>query len=142
MRRSWNKIGFTILEILVVISVIAILLGIAIPRFKGMQDDVKLIKAKREVAVITAALESFRRSDPSHAFPIEVTAITTLQANHLITANPRIISTVLYDPFATTPLTEYSYMTSADGKYYVIWSVGIAGQRTPTAISNTGVITY
>jgi len=38
--------GFTLVELLVVITVIAILLGITIPRFKGMQDEAIGLKPK------------------------------------------------------------------------------------------------
>jgi len=58
-KKSVRNKGFTILEILVVISVIAILIGIAIPRFKGMQDAANAIKAKSELRSIQAAIESY-----------------------------------------------------------------------------------
>ena len=51
--------GFTILELLIVIAVIAILVGIALPRFKGMQDEGNIARAKGELRMLTTAVESY-----------------------------------------------------------------------------------
>ena len=38
--------GFTLIELLIVVAVISILISIALPRFKGMQDEGNIAKAK------------------------------------------------------------------------------------------------
>ncbi len=114
-----NKKGFTILEILVVISVIAILIGIAIPRFKGLQDEARVAKAKAEVKTLQAAVESFKNNSTTGAFPADIGAALT-------TANPRIITATLYDPFET-PDTIYGYQRNTAGTCYVIWANGVNG---------------
>jgi general secretion pathway protein G len=132
--------GFTILELIVVLLVLGIIIGIAIPNIKGMQQNTNITKASKEIATIETALEMYRTSTSS--YPIATTPITNLQQQYLINATPRIISAVLYDPFAATSTTEYSYMSSPNGKYYVIWSVSLSGAVQPSAISNSGVISY
>jgi len=53
------KKGFTIIELVIVISVLIILIGIAIPRMKGMQDSSNIVRAKKELQTLQAAVESY-----------------------------------------------------------------------------------
>ncbi|MBF0490468.1 MAG: type II secretion system protein [Candidatus Omnitrophica bacterium] len=130
--------GFTILELLVVISVLAILIAIAIPRIKGMKDAGTVAKAKSELASIQTALESYKAFDSSKSYP---PTTTTLTASYLSIAAPKIVG-VLYDPFGATSTTEYSYIASYNQKYYVIWSASLAGDAPPTAVSDTGDVSF
>jgi len=119
-----SKKGFTILEILVVLSVIAILIGIAVPRLKGMQDQANISKAKAELRALQAAIVSYYTNTSPNAYP---PTSTTVGATYLTTATPQIISSPLYDPWGATSTTEYKYVLSSNGKYYVIGSVGPNG---------------
>ena len=136
-----NFKAFTIIEVLIVLTVLGILIGIAVPKIKGMQQNGNVIKANKELAAIEAALESYHTFVPSHSYPIQTSVYTNLQLNYLLHANPNMIATILYDPFATTP-TEYSYMSSSNGQYYMIWSASLAGPNPPTGIDNTGKVSY
>ncbi len=93
-------------------------MGISIPRLKGMRDEANVTKAKREVKVLQAAVESYRMN---HANTLPTTITTDLTG-----AFPQMISADLPDPFNTTAPT-YQYDKSTDGKYYVIFSVGLNG---------------
>ena len=53
-----NKHAFTLIELIAVIMVIAIIVGIALPRFSGVQDEALITKAKVELRTIQSALES------------------------------------------------------------------------------------
>ena len=132
-----SKKAFTIIEILVVISVIAILMGIAIPRIKGMQDAAKIVKVNKELKTLQTAMESYYINH-NKTYPPDVDAFA---ATYLVPAFPSYFSAPPNDPFAATP-AEYKYLLSPDGKYYVMWSVGASGEDQPTSISNTGVISY
>lgn len=132
--------AFTLIELILVIVVLGILIGMAVPKIKAMQQNGYAVRAKREVATIMAALESYYTFN-SNSYPVATTSITNVQATYLLNATPRMISNIIYDPFAASN-TEYSYMTSSNGQYYVVWSVSLAGYSQPTGISNTGVISY
>ncbi len=132
------KKGFTILELLVVISVLVILIGIAIPRFKGMQDAAKVAQAKGELQTMQAAIESYYMNQTTKAYPA---SNATVGASVLSTQSPQIISsTPPYDPFGSTSTTEYIYTKSANGSHYVIYSVGAAGSGS-ASIVNGGTVT-
>jgi prepilin-type N-terminal cleavage/methylation domain-containing protein len=133
------KKAFSILEILVVLTVLAILIGIAIPRISGMQQQGNLAKVRAELKTLKAAIESYNTFSNHHGYP---PSSTILQASYLVNASPQIISNILYDPFGATPTTEYNYLSSSNGAYYIVWSAGTSGQNQPTAISSTGDISY
>lgn len=130
------KKGFTILELLVVIAVISILIGIAVPRIKGMQDEANRTKAEAEVRTLQTAIESYYINQTPNAYPA---TSTTLGNSTLKSAKPLIVSEVLYDPFLATS-TEYNYIRSSNAKYYVILSVGIDGTADITGINDLGVL--
>jgi len=126
--------GFTIIELLVVISVIAILIGVAYPRFKGMQDEANISKAKAELSTMQAAVESYNLHQ--QAYP---GTTTTICVTNLNTASPLIISDVLYDPFSAV-VREYRYILADMGAYYVIFSVGVDGGADITGITDAGAL--
>lgn len=118
----FSKKGFTILELLIVISVIAILVGIALPRFKGMQDEGNIAKAKGDIRMLQTAVESYYIHN-SNVLPADTGVLTT--------AVPQIApSTLPKDPFGGAA---YGYATAGD--YYVVYSIGPApaGAATITA---------
>jgi len=120
-----KKKGFTLIELLIVIAVIAILIGIALPRFVGMRDEGKIAQAKGELRSLQTALESYYIH--SNAYPADLTALTT--------ATPSVIGAALPDdPFNAG--NTYGYSTA--GQYYVVYSVGTAGDGT-AAVTDAGV---
>ena len=51
--------GFTLIELLIVIAVIAILVGITVPRFLGMRDEANMAVAAGETNALKAAVEAY-----------------------------------------------------------------------------------
>jgi len=137
------KRGFTLIEILIVIVVIAILAGISLPYMKGMQDEGNTAKAAGELRTLATAVESFYIHN-SHEYPVQTKSVDNAwqsDANSLTTASPTIIKTVLTDPFKSSQ--EYSYATSANTSgsvYYVIFSVGPDNTADITGINASGVV--
>ena len=51
--------GFTLAELLVVITVIALLIGLLFPAFRGVQDQAKRTQAKNDLTQIVTAVNAF-----------------------------------------------------------------------------------
>jgi len=119
--------------LLVVISVIAILVGIAIPRFKGMQDEANITKAKAELRVMQTAIESHYMNITPNAYPATSTTVCTDLNND----TPLIIGEPLIDPFEGGS-TQYNYILNTP--YYVVFSTGPDGAADITGISAAGVL--
>lgn len=129
--------GFTLIELMIVIAVIAILVGIILPNIRGMQQEARISRVKGELRTLQTAVESYYIHN-SNTYP---PTTTTLIDSYLDSATPRIIEEVFYDPFASSG-TEYNYKLSTDGKYYAIWSVGPAGNGAVSAVADsTGDVT-
>lgn len=122
--------GFTLIELLIVIMVISILIGIALPRFRGMQEEGNIAKAKGELVTLQAAVESYYMHN-ANAYPVALTDLTT--------ATPQIVDTTLpQDPFNVG--NDYGYALSPDARYYIIYSVGPGGDGA-ASIADDGTIT-
>jgi len=128
------KRGFTLIELLIVIAVIAILIGIALPRFRGMQEEGLISQAKSELRTIQTAIESYYVHNAS--YPTDAAAWQSA----LTGASPTIIGAALIDPFSPTD-AEYQLVYSTSGDYYAVYSVGTSGSATVTLVSDAGVVT-
>lgn len=129
------KKGFTIIELLIVIAVIAILVGIALPRFKGMQDEGRIAQAKGELRTLQTAVESYFIHQSS-VYPSALSLLTGAS----ITPN-LLGGTLPTDPFNGT--SNYGYVTDGANpvKYYAIYSIGPSGGAGSATISTAGVVT-
>jgi prepilin-type N-terminal cleavage/methylation domain-containing protein len=124
----FSRKGFTILELLIVIAVIAILVGIALPRFKGMQDEGNIARAKGELRMLQTAVESYYIHN-NNTLPA---ALTTLQ-----TAVPQIAPSVIpTDPFGGAA---YGYAKGGT-TWFVLYSKG-PGLNGSAAIDVDGAVT-
>ncbi len=124
------KKGFTILELLIVIAVITILIGIALPRFRGMQEEGFIAQAKGELRTLQTAVESFYIHN-SNVYP-------DTWPTDIEDAAPDIIGlNAPTDPFNKG--NDYGYVTGGtNDEYYVIYSVGPDGDGN--AVITAGAI--
>lgn len=128
-----DRKGFTLIELLIVIAVISILIGIALPRFKGMQDEGNIAKAKGELRTLQTAVESYYIHN-NQAYPA---ALSDLTAS---TTKPLVVTSIPDDPFAASG-TDYLYTRGGtNNKYYIIYSVGTDANGS-AAISGTNTVT-
>ena len=130
MRKSRS---FTIMEMLIVIAILAILYSIASASVTGMQDEARIARTKGDLATLRLALDGYVKN--YGRCPLEDN-----YQRYLLTASPRILDGNLMDMFARSVNTPYSYGTSNNRKYYVVYSVG--EKRTGRIyINEEGVIT-
>ena len=120
-----RKKGFTLIELLIVIAVISILIGIALPRFRGMQEEGNIAKAKGELRTLQTAIESFYIHN-NNTYPVNF-------PGDIQTASPSIIGPIApTDPFSDTG-GNYGYdRGGTNNQYYVVFSVGPDGNGSAT----------
>jgi hypothetical protein len=118
--------------------VLTVLIGIAMPRMKGLMDNAKIVQVQKEMQTVVAAVESYYIFSPNVYPPTS----TSVQNTYLLNAFPRILTQRFYDPFRTTSNTEYKFNLSSNGKYYAVISAGIDGALGTVIVdsNNGGVV--
>ncbi|MCA8977573.1 MAG: prepilin-type N-terminal cleavage/methylation domain-containing protein [Planctomycetes bacterium] len=103
-----RRSGFTLLEIIVVLAVLGILLGTAVPLASAAIEADRRQEVRAELTEVAAALESFYYENG--AFPSSLTA-TGFIGEHL---QPGVSNTTTLDPFGAGQPYLYSVDTSAN----------------------------
>ena len=131
--RARNAAGFTLIEMMIVIVVIAILLGVLLPQFRGTQDEAAIQRARAELRTLATAVESYYIHN-SNALPSNITS-------NLTGATPKIINSTPDDPFRGGT-NDYTYYRDSGSTpvYYVIFSYGVDRAAAITGISTAGVV--
>ena len=128
MKGRGSRVAFTLIEMMIVIVVIAILIGVLLPNFRGTQDEANTQRARSEMRTVATALESYYIHN-SNAYPSALTSLTI--------ASPLITSRIPADPFNGS--TAYQYNTTSG--YYVVWSIGINRAAGITGVNSSGALT-
>lgn len=117
--------GFTLLEVIVVLSVLGILIGTAVPMASAVIDADRRQEAQRELAELIAGLESFYYENG--AFPVSLAAAGFV-GEHL---QAGVSNTTTIDPFGAGQNYLYSVNTVANTA--TVYSRGENGQDDGSA---------
>lgn len=109
------KKAFTLIEIFFVLGIMAILMAIILPSFKGLRDETDAAKVKTELGILQTALEGYYS---------EYNKYPDQDYQRILIYEPtlKIINKFYLDPFNSSRTYEYYY--SPDQKYYLVRSYG------------------
>lgn len=113
-----QKKGFTLIEILLVVAIIAFLVAILVPSIGNVGADAKQKAIKADLNTLRAALETYRLNHGSYPFQTSWGTNLTSETNRLIDRMPA-------DPYSAGGTGNYSY--SLTGTTYAIYSLGVGG---------------
>ena len=60
MRRSTSRSGFTLIEVMVVVVILAILAALIVPKVMSRPDEARVVAARQDVGAILQALKLYR----------------------------------------------------------------------------------
>lgn len=118
--------GFTLVELLIVIAVVAIIAAAVILNLTGIMPEAKNATAQSDLANIEAAVLTYEAKH--YAFPPQDS-----WEDYLTSESPRLIDRIPEDPWASGG-AKYQYfldVTSTPGTYLIL-SVGPNGVRNAT----------
>jgi len=114
--------GFTLIELMVVVMIIAVLIAIAIPSFLGFRKSAQDRSAQSEVRNVLLAEKAFWLDNGDYT---ETAAdITAFEPNARLNADPAL---GVYIDLATSSDIVCVVRTSASGNTFSIWESSTAG---------------
>jgi len=125
MKTLLGEKGFTLIEMLLVLTLIAAIVGIALPSFRSMQQEGNMTRAQGDLRTLQTATESYYIHN-DNTYPTALSDLTS--------ATPTVVRSLPSDPFSGS---DYEYAVDGDDVYY-IRSVGVDGTGDVTA-SASGV---
>lgn len=122
-----RQVGFTLIEIMVVVVIISILGAIIIPKIFDKPDQARVVKAKQDIEAIQSALELYRLDN--YVYPTTDQGLDALVQKP--SANPvpphwkQYLDRLPVDPWGHP----YQYLNpGTHGGSVDIWSLGADGQ--------------
>lgn len=122
-----NRRGFTLIELVVVLLILAILAAMIVPRFISRTEDAKVAKAASDLASLRSALDQFRIDVGRYPTTEEnLDALRSAPGDASGWKGPYIAKAVPPDPWQNPYIYEYP---GADGQdSFVLMSNGADGQ--------------
>lgn len=133
-RRTTRSNAFTLIEMLVVISIIVVLMGLAFPAFQGVQNSAKRTQTKNDLVQIATAVNAFyteygrypttATSDTAAVVggkgPTSKALFDELRGLAGASLNPRQI-TFISPPDAKDQKSPRGGVKTSDGQWYDLW---------------------
>lgn len=125
MRR--RPLGFTLVELVIVMTVVAILLSTVLKSTSGMMIEGNISKTESELQTLKAAITSYWKNN-SQVYPADI-------HTSLVNASPQLLVVKLTDPFHTDQTNDtYGYLSGADstfGSYFAVYTRGPRADTSP-----------
>lgn len=129
--------GFTLVEILVVVTILGILAAIVIPKFMSRPDDARLVKVKQDLLAIQSALNLYKLDNGF--YPSTDQGLQALVSKPTSSPEPRnwkddgYLDQVPMDPWGLA----YGYLN--DNEKLRIFSYGPKGKDGDSEIGNWNI---
>ena len=114
--RLTNDSGFSMVEIMIVVVIIAILSGLAATQFMGQLDKTKVDAARADINTFSTALEAYRLNNDT--YPSTEDGLQKLLEAKLIKKRRNVLNDPWKNPY------QYRYPGESDPSTYEIWSYG------------------
>jgi len=121
MKTLFGEKGFTLIEMLLVLTLIAAIVGVALPSFRSMQQEGNMTRATGDLRTLQTAIESYRIHNDAYPATGDLSPLTD--------AVPTVVTSLPTDPF--TSGEDYTYDLNDDG-HYIIYSEGPSGDSEPS----------
>ncbi len=134
-RRRKAASGYTLMELLIVITIIGVLLSIAVVNLKGTPDEARIASAKQELRTMELALDLYRMHNatyPSSDQGLKALVEKPAEAKKWQTGGYLKGKEVPTDPWGNP----YKYLNPGNHGDVDIYSLGVDGRESEDDIGN------
>jgi type II secretion system protein G len=142
MNNRGHRTGFTIVELLIVIVVIAILAAITIVAYNGIQERARFSSYRSDIAMINKAVLLYYADNgayPGGATGNCWTNVASGTGNFISGLAPTYIQKIPDTPNWSGGQNYYAYCFSANGADYKVLRLAPSGQTVPSIESSSDV---
>ena len=115
MKRLKKMQGFTLIEIMIVVVILAILGSVVVPQLMDKPDKARAVKAKQDILAIESALDLYKLD--KFSYPTTEQGLAVLQ--------PKFIKQINKDPWER----EYLYLNPGEHGAVDIFTYGADGKK-------------
>ncbi|MEI6561314.1 MAG: type II secretion system protein GspG [Verrucomicrobiota bacterium] len=137
-QHSTKADGFTLVEILVVISIITVLAGLAVSAMSGAQNSAARNRARAEISALSLAIESYKTDNGD--YPRDTNTTDALDATQA-TSGGALISNGAYMPSSVTLYSalsgDSSLLGTATAKVYFPFRPNMLYPKVPAGTART-----
>ncbi len=127
--------GFTLIELMVVIVILAILAAFAVPQFMDRPDEARMVKAQSDISSISSALQLYKLDNfryPTTDQGLE--ALVTKPQSEPVPSNWRVYMQVLpKDPWGN----DYWYLSPGEHGAFDLYTLGSDGEEGGEGVAAT-----
>jgi general secretion pathway protein G len=130
-----KSLGFTLIEIMVVVIIIGLLAAVVVPQFLGRVDDARIAKAKQDIQAIETALTMFKLDNfvyPSAEMGLQALVTKPTDSTIKNWRSGGYLKRLNKDPWGN----DYQYQVpGSHGGDYDLYSFGADGQVGGTGVN-------
>jgi general secretion pathway protein G len=127
--------GFTLIELMVVVVILAILAAIAVPKLMDRPDEARLVKAKQDIGAISSALQLYKLDN--YRYPNTDQGIEALVTQPTTEPEPKnwkqYLQQVPKDPWGN----DYIYLSPGEHGDFDLYTLGADGEDGGEGIDAT-----
>ena len=130
MKKTYHQLGFTLMELLITVSIIAILISIGIASYSTINKQSRDTKRKSDIEQIRSALEMYRADNS--AYPNVGSGSWTVASDLSTALATTYILAIPSDPKGATQPYMYKATDLANGVYYGYCLSSLLETENPT----------